>query len=422
MSVRRCSQACSNQVGRLAGRSMQHGRLRAGMRAILFFSVCLPAVWVHAQQASWVSSTVAMTQDSATHAGHAGHDMQAAEAIALDEAGKLAAIERLMQPYDGDVPGASLLVVKDGQVVLRRGFGRSDLAKGVDADPATNYRLASVTKPFTAAAILLLAQEGKLSLDDPVKRWLPSLPQVADGITIRHLLNHTSGLLDYEDLMAKPYEGQILDAGVLALMEQQDRLYFPPGSEYRYSNSGYALLALVAERASGMTFADYLRTHVFVPLGMLNTHARVEGGPEIVNRAWGYSAAEDGWALTDQNAYSAVLGDGGIYSNIDDLAKWDAAWTDDRLFSDATRELAFSKQVQVSSEPEATFYGYGWRVTEDGRRQWHNGESIGFRNAFVRWPEQHLTVVMLSNRNHPTPYDTAIEIGELFLQDMPASD
>ena len=335
-----------------------------------------------------------------------------------------AAIERIMQPYDGDVPGASLLVFKDGKALVRRGFGRSDLARGTDAGPATNYRLASVTKPFTAAAILLLAQDGKLSIDDPLRRWLPSLPGAADVITVRQLLDHTSGLPDYEDLMPKPYEGQVLDAGVLALLEQRlalpDPFYFPPGSTYRYSNSGYALLALVVERASGMAFADYLRTRIFEPLSMHDTHARVEGGPAIPHRAWGYSAVDGGWERTDQNAYSAVLGDGGIYSNIDDLARWNAALDDDRLFSADTRALAFGKQVRVAVEPEATYYGFGWRVTEAGDRQWHNGESIGFRNAFVRWPQQRLAVIVLSNRNDPTPYRTALEIGALFRQDAPA--
>lgn len=323
-------------------------------------------------------------------------------------------IQRLVQPYDGDVPGVSLLVLKDGKAVLSRGYGRSDLTRGTEAGPATDYRLASVTKQFTAAAILLLAQDGKLSIDDPVKRWLPSLPQVADGITLHHLLDHTSGVLNYEDLMPEPYAGQISDAGVLALLEKENRLYFPPGSRYRYSNSGYALLALVAERASGMSFADHVRTRIFQPLGMRNTQAYVAGGPQVPHRAWGYSKTCDGWTRTDQNAYSAVLGDGGIYSNVADMARWDAALYDDRLLSDASRALAFGHQAQVSGTPEATYYGFGWRVAGD--RLWHSGESIGFRNTIVRWPKQHLTVVVLSNRNDPTPYDLAVSIGRLFME------
>ncbi|MFT4179841.1 MAG: serine hydrolase domain-containing protein [Thermomonas sp.] len=322
------------------------------------------------------------------------------------------AIDRLMQRYEGNVPGASLLVLKDGKPLVRRGFGRADLEADIEAGPATNYRLASVSKQFTAAAILLLAQDGKLSIDDPLKRWLPSLPKVADGITVRHLLNHTSGVLDYEDLMAEPYDGQILDAGVLKLLEKQNALYFPPGSTYRYSNSGYALLALVVERASGTSFPDFLRSRIFEPLGMRDTHARIDAGPAIPHRAFGYSEIDGRWQRTDQSSTSAVLGDGGIYSSIDDLARWDAALYDDRLLSDASRALAFSHQSKVEGEEGVSYYGFGWRIAGD--RQWHSGESIGFRNALVRWPKQRLTVILLSNRNEPTPYKTVLEIGALF--------
>ena len=330
-----------------------------------------------------------------------------------------AAIDRLMQRYDGDVPGASLLVIKDGVVRVKRGFGRSDLGGDIQADSRTNYRLASISKQFTASAVLLLMQDGALALDDPLKRWLPSLPAAADAISLRHLLTHTSGLLDYEDLMREPYAGQIRDAGVLALLEKEDRLYFPAGSRYRYSNSGYALLALVVERASGLSFPEFLHARIFTPLGMANTLARIDEGPAVPYRAFGYSESGTGWQYTDQSSTSAVLGDGGIYSSIDDLARWDAALYDARLLSDASRALAFGQQTSASDELEAApyFYGFGWRVAADGRRVWHTGESIGFRNAMLRWPAQRLTVAVLSNRNEPSPYSLALEIGALFLPD-----
>ena len=326
-----------------------------------------------------------------------------------------AAIERLMQRYEGDVPGASLLVLHDGAARVHRGYGRSDMEQGIEAGPATNYRLASVSKQFTAAAILLLVQDGKLAIDDSLRKWLPSLPPATDAITLRHLLTHTSGLLDYEDLMVEPYTGQIRDAGVLAMLEQQDRLYFQPGSTYRYSNSGYALLALVVERASGLDFPAFLRSRIFLPLGMHDTLAFVADGPDVSNRAWGHSEADGRWQRSDQSSTSAVLGDGGIYSNTHDLARWDAALYDDRLLSDASRALAFGKQVPVVGENGVSYYGFGWRIG-DGI-QWHSGETIGFRNVIVHWPQQRLTVVLLSNRNEPAPYETALAIGQLFLRD-----
>ena len=326
-----------------------------------------------------------------------------------------AAIDALMQRYEGEAPGASLLVLKDGAAVVARGYGRAELARDIEAGPATAYRLASVSKQFTAAAILLLAQDGRLSIDDRARKWLPPLPDAAAAITLRQLLTHTSGLVDYEDLMQEPYDGQIRDAGVLALLEKENRLYFAPGSAYRYSNSGYALLALVVERASGMAYPDFLRSRIFQPLGMDGSLAYVAGGPEVSHRAFGHSEIDGRWQRTDQSSTSAVLGDGGIYSSIDDLARWDAALYDDRLLSDASRALAFAPHVKVEGEGFDAHYGFGWRITGD--TLWHSGETIGFRNVIVRWPAQRLTVVLLSNRNDPEPYRTALEIGALFLGD-----
>jgi CubicO group peptidase (beta-lactamase class C family) len=324
----------------------------------------------------------------------------------------IVAIDQLLHAYQGDVPGASLLVVKDGVPLVARGMGRSDLEAGIAANPQTNYRLASVSKQFTAAAILLLLQDGKLALDDAARKWLPALPPETEAITLRHLLTHTSGLIDYEDLMTEPYAGQIRDAGVLALLAQEHRLYFAPGTAYRYSNSAYALLSLIVERASGMDYPSFLQNRIFKPLGMTHTLAFVDGRATVPQRAFGYSWADGYWQRTDQSSTSAVLGDGGIYSNIDDLAKWDAALYDDRLLTDTSRALAFSPQVEVTGEGYQAHYGFGWRMTGD--TQWHSGETIGFRNVIVRWPAQHLSVVLLTNRNDPEPYKTALAIGALF--------
>ncbi len=321
-----------------------------------------------------------------------------------------AKVDHLMQRYDGDVPGASLLVVRNGEAVVRRGYGRAELEQGIEAGPGTEYRLASVSKQFTAMAVLLLAQDGTLGIDDPARKWLPTLPSSAAGITLRHLLTHTSGLLDYEDLMADDYRGQILDAGVLGLLAKEDTLYFAPGSAYRYSNSGYALLSLVVERASGMDYPAFVRKRIFAPLGMHDTLAYVDGGPDVNHRAFGYSQVDGRWQRTDQSSTSAVLGDGGIYSSIDDLARWDAALHDDRLLGSALRSAAFAPST-ATDDPQVG-YGFGWRITGD--MLWHTGETVGFRNVILRWPKQHLTVILLSNRSEPGPYDTAMDIAKLF--------
>ena len=326
-------------------------------------------------------------------------------------------VDSMMSAYAGDGPGAALLVVRDGEALLRRGYGLADLERRVAVTPATNFRLASVSKQFTAAAIGLLAGDGALSLDDPVRKWLPSLPAAADGITLHHLLTHTSGLIDYEDVMPERVEGQLHDADVLRLLEKQDRLYFAPGSGYRYSNSGYALLALVVGRASGRDFATFLRERIFLPLGMADTVAFEDGVSTVARRAYGYSDVDGAWTRTDQSSTSAVLGDGGIYSSIDDLAKWDAALRDDRLLPEALRRLAFTAHTPTD-EADVDGYGYGWRIHDgaQGRLLWHSGETIGFRNVILRWPERRLTVVLLSNRNDPEPYALARRIADLYLE------
>jgi CubicO group peptidase (beta-lactamase class C family) len=321
-------------------------------------------------------------------------------------------IDTLMRDYAGDGPGAALLVLRDGEAVVRRGYGYADLEAGARVTPQTNFRLASISKQFTAAAVLLLAEDGTLRLDDPARRWLPELPASADAITLHHLLTHTSGLVDYEDLMAPDATGQVHDADVLRLLAAHDRLYFAPGSDYRYSNSGYALLALVVERVSGMRYADVLRQRIFQPLGMRDTVAFEAGVSTVARRAYGYSFDNGTWRRTDQSSTSAVLGDGGIYASIDDLAKWDAALYDDRLLSDASRALVFAAHTPTD-ETDVDAYGYGWRL--HGDTVWHSGETVGFRNVIVRWPNRRLTVVVLSNRNDPEPYRLALKIAALSL-------
>lgn len=336
-------------------------------------------------------------------------------AVAGRGAGTDAGIDALMQGYDGRLPGAAVLVLKDGHPVLRRGYGLAVVEDGTPVSPQTNFRLASVSKQFTAAAILLLAEDGKLSIDDPVKQWLPGLPAVADTVTLRHLLSHTSGLLDYEDLMDPADTRQVHDSDVLQLLQNENRSYFAPGSDYRYSNSGYALLALVVGKASGSDFASFLHRRIFLPLGMTHTRAR-QDGDVIAHRAYGYSLIDGHWQRTDQSPTSAVLGDGGIYSSIDDLAKWDAALYDERLLNADSLQLAFSPATKTP-EPDVPYYGFGWRI--NGPSLWHSGESIGFRNVMLRYPAQKLTVIVLSNRNDPEPYPLALAIARHWLEPAP---
>jgi len=325
-------------------------------------------------------------------------------------------IEQLLAAYAGAVPGASLLVLRDGRPWRRQAWGLAELATGRPATPTTNYRLASISKQFTATAILLLVQDGPLALDAPLRRWLPTLPPALDAATLRHALCHRTGVVDYEDFVDPAATQQWRDADVLALLETVPRTLFPPGSDWRYSNGGYALLALVVERVSGMAFEAFLQERIFRPLGMAGTLARTAAGPPVPERAFGCRGGDGAWAIADQDATSAVLGDGGIYSSVDDLAKWDAALDDDRLLCDAMRREAFS--VQSASDDPGVDYGLGWRLSGDVA--WHSGESIGFRNVMLRRPARNTTasrmtarrttVILLTNRDEPPPLAIARDI------------
>jgi CubicO group peptidase (beta-lactamase class C family) len=314
-------------------------------------------------------------------------------------------VDEIMHEYSGTgSPGASVLVFRDGRPIFRKSYGLADVAARTAATSHTNYRLASITKQFTAAAILILEGKGTLSLDDAVRTWLPSLPSETQAVTIRHLLTHSSGLIDYEDVIPHAQTVQLRDADVLRLLESQRTLYFAPGTSYRYSNSGYALLALVVEKASGRGFAGFLREEIFAPNGMTATVALEEGTSTVSQRAFGHSREGTSWKRTDQSVTSAVLGDGGVYSSLDDLSRWLAA-LDRGAFAEAS-------VPRVATDDEAVKYGYGWRISShQGRRTvLHTGETIGFRNALVRFPDERLSIVVLTNRDEGRPLDLALAI------------
>ena len=326
-------------------------------------------------------------------------------------------------------PGAAALVVHNGQVVFRRGYGVTDLRTLQKIDAHTNFRLASFTKQFTAACIMLLARDGKLSYDDHLTHFFPEFPAYGNSITVRNLLNHTSGLEDYEDLLSQQYPGtppekipQILDAGVLKLLEQQTTVKFPAGTKWEYSNSGYAVLAMIVEKVSGKPFGQFLQERIFTPLKMTNTLAYERGKNEVPHRAYGHTKEDDGWHETDQSPTSAVLGDGGIYSSLDDLAKWDRALRLYTLLTEAEMQPALTPVQPTegpAKSPEGTTvsYGFGWFLDpyQGHRRMSHNGETIGFRTTIQRFPDDQLTIIILANRADTNPEDLALKVADLYL-------
>ena len=342
---------------------------------------------------------------------------------------------------DANSPGAAVLVKKDHKIILEKGYGVRDLRNRAKIDAETNFRLASFTKQFTAMAIMLLVHDGKLRYDTSLTDIFPDFPAYGKSIAIRHLLTHTSGLPGYEDLMEKQEKAsgpewsaahQIQDAEVLSLLEKQSSGKFSPGASWAYSNSAYVVLGLVAAKVSGMPYRDFLRQRIFAPAGMNHSVVYQKGINEISNRAFGHSKENGKLVEMDQSSTSATLGDGGIYSNLDDLAKWDEVLRQHTLLSEKEMapaltpvKLADGSQPHWPTEPDGdnlapgkpVSYGFAWFLDPyEGRaRTWHSGSTLGFRTVIQRFTADGLTIVILCNRTDLDPKALSESIAPLAL-------
>jgi CubicO group peptidase (beta-lactamase class C family) len=353
-------------------------------------------------------------------------------------------LEAIFAPLsDSRSPGLAVLVRKDGRVLFEHGYGVRDLRTFAAIDARTNFRLASCTKQFTAMAIMLLAHDGKLRYDETLTEVFPEFPAYGKTITIRNLLNHTSGLHDYESLMEQEERGgqhhwtaenQIQDAEVLALLEKQSSTIFPPGTKWAYSNSGYVLLGSIVAKVSGKSFGEFLRQRIFTPLKMDQTLAYEKGKNEIANRAFGHSKEASGWKQTDQSSTSATLGDGGVYSSLRDLARWDDALMQHTLLSETEMRAALTP-VQLaggvrpvwpanSDRPAGSpvSYGFGWFLDpyRNHSRMWHYGDTMGFHTYIERFAGDAggwgaLTIIVLCNRTDLDPEKLAAQAADLFV-------
>jgi CubicO group peptidase (beta-lactamase class C family) len=337
-------------------------------------------------------------------------------------------------------PGAAVLVVKDGRVVFQKGYGVGELRTHTKIDLGTNFRLASVTKQFTAMAIMLLIHDGKLAYDDSLTAIFPEFPPYGKSITVRNLLTHTSGLPDFEEIMERQGknggsswtpERQIQDEEVLALLEAQSAGKFAPGTRWEYSNSGYVVLGLVVRKVSGMPYGDFLNRRIFTPLEMKQTVVYEKGKNSVHDRAYGHSKENDRFVETDQSATSATEGDGGIYSNVEDMAKWDEGLRHHALLSQREIEPALTpvrladghlprgpQDPDRTGSPEApVLYGFGWYLDpyHGHARNYHGGSTTGFRTAIERFVDDHYTVIVLSNRTDLNPEELSREVADILL-------
>ncbi len=306
---------------------------------------------------------------------------------------KLDALFKSQSPTE---PGFALMIRQDGKEIYNSTVGLANDSTGYKVTDRTNFRMASVSKQFTAMAILLLEKEGKLSVDDPISKYFPELPKaVGKKVLVRHLLTHSSGIADYESMIPDSQTVQVLDEDILHLIEHTDSTYFKPGTQFRYSNSGFCLLALIVERVSHQPFATFITTRIFMPLKMKESTV-YEKGCLIPNRAMGYARDKDGKIIfSDQSITSATKGDGGVYTSLRDYVKWVKALEENKLIdlSAVLKRLHFP----INNSPER-YYAAGWfELIGKEHILFHSGSTCGFNNYVILIPEKKMSIVFFSN-------------------------
>ncbi len=310
--------------------------------------------------------------------------------------------------FDGTV-----LVADSTGIVYKGAFGLADRSKNIPLSPETKFYLASVSKQFTATAILLLVQQGKIRLDETITLYMEELPDLYKPITFRHLLTHTSGIPDYYEF-AKPHEG-FTNEDVLYLLKEVERLEFEPGSRYKYSNSGYVLLSILVDRITDTTFAHFLKENVFKKAGLDQTIVFDEQAPAVNNKATGYGRDS---TLTDYRF--RTTGGGGIYSNAEDLYQWHKALVNNKIIDKRIKELAY--QPYVLKNDSTAYYGFGWNIDpENPDHVYHAGELEGFRTFFDRYLDKDIAIILLSNNSSGILKPLAEEIYRLLNSKKPGT-
>lgn len=330
------------------------------------------------------------------------------------------AIDAIFSEWNKEgVPGCAIGIMKDGELIYAKGYGLANLEYNIPNSANSVFRIASTSKQFTAACIILLAEQGKLSLDDNLHQFYPEFPDYAKQITIRHLLNHTSGIRDYLTLASLKNlrnDDYYEDTDVMKWLVNQRELNFNPGDEFLYSNSGYWLLGQIVNKAAGMNMAEFAKKEIFDPLKMTSTHFHNNHNQIVKNRASGYipiSAEAYQISMTTLN----MIGDGGIFTTINDIKKWDDSFYDNSVLSKEFWDRM--TQQGVLNNGEVLEYASGLGISEyNGLKVIsHGGSFVGFRAEFIRFPEQHYSIAVLANRGDANPTAMSYQIADIVLKE-----
>src|SRR5262245_26322837 len=331
-----------------------------------------------------------------------------------------AKVDAVFAQYDKpDSPGCALGVIKDGKLVYARGYGMANLEHGVPNGPKLVYDIGSTSKQFAAASVLLLAQQGKLSLDDDARKHVPELPAYQKSITIRHLLHHTSGLRDYLTLFSLAgmnFDDTTTEKDALDIIVRQKGLNFTPGDEWLYSNSGYFLLSIIIKRSCGKSYAEFAKENIFDPLGMKHTLILDNHKKIVPMRATGYSPGRGGFQ-TEMSNFEQT-GDGAVQTSIEDLLLWDQNFYEPKVGGKAFLEQMHA--VGAFSSGEKHDYAAGLFIDEYKglRRVSHGGSWAGYRSELARFPDQKFSVACLCNLGASNPSALAMKVADIYLADQ----
>jgi len=330
-------------------------------------------------------------------------------------------VDELFAEWDKpDSPGCALGIIKNGKLIHKRGYGMANLEHDVPISSKTVFQLNSTSKQFTAASMVLLEEQGKISLGDDARKYLPEMPEYESPITIRHLIHHTSGIRDYLELMemaGKSEHDYFTDDEAVEMLARQKELNFKPGDEYLYSNSGYFLMSVIVKRASGKSLREFAEENIFKPLGMKNTHFHDDHTVIVKNRAAGYSPREDGGYRVNMTTLDMV-GDGGVFTTVEDLLLWDQNFYHNKLGGRDLVNQLLTPGTLNSGEKLSYAFGLGVGTYMGLKMISHAGAFAGFRSQMIRFPEQSFSVICLANLSTINPTKLCKQVADLYLSDQ----
>jgi CubicO group peptidase (beta-lactamase class C family) len=330
-------------------------------------------------------------------------------------------VDQVFAQFDKpDSPGCALAVIKDGQIIYKRGYGMSNLEYSIPISPSSIFHIASISKEFTAMSIVMLANQGKLSLDDDVRKYVPEVPDLGERITIRHLIHHTSGLRDQWSLLelAGWREDDVITEGdILDLVSRQKALNFRPGEEHLYSNTGYTLLAIIVKRVSGQSLREFADANIFKPLGMTRTHFHDDHTMIVKDRTSAYQPRKGGGLKVSIPVFD-TYGATSLFTTVEDMAKWDQNFVDKKVGGEAA--MAQMLTPGVLNNGKKLTYAFGLAVGEYKglKTVGHGGADAGYRSDFIRFPDQRFSFVCLCNFSRSNPGMLTRRVADIYLADQ----